>query len=665
MTHDTTSSGSSSVFGGDDANDGGLELDLADVQVPIHHGLHDGACVPRGFSFAGLRCGIKQSRSDLGLIVSQTPAVAAGCFTRNKVRAACVDRNAALLPADRVRAIVVNSGNANAMTGPEGDRANERMAACVATALQVDPAQVLTASTGMIGIPLPVDLVEESAGALVDAAGDDPVTFAQAIVTTDTTIKVAHAEVILPGDTTPVRVLGAAKGSGMIHPNMATTLGFVCTDAAVAPALLQRLVRAAVEQTFNAISVDGDTSTNDMVVVLAGGKSGHQVEGDGRTRAFAAALVGVLRELAKMVAGDGEGATRLLEVEIKGAPSPAAARALARGVCSSSLVKCSTFAGQPEWGRVAMAVGQTAAELGLDLQPDKMLIEAQGVTLYDGAPSPMAKGAEVRRALRGTQVHWSIDVGLGQARGVAYGCDLGYDYVRINADEAKQIEVSRAGGISRNLTLAAYSPRLKQQLLCEGLSYVRRFMGLRAMIYLQPSARAAGPVESLACDLELCLDAGLKPLAVVPDESAAAIVEEHMQRTGHYATLVPPDPVTITQALDRGHLCILVREAPAPDAIVDLCLKLGIQKLIALGNDQGLRDGQGVVQRLSPDTLLAGIDRHRFDSTDPDLLVLARHAANRGVPALHIVDARVPHAVVGELFTDEGVGTLITRQAMA
>jgi hypothetical protein len=241
---------------------------------------------------------------------------------------------------------------------------------------------------------------------------------------------------------------------------------------------------------------------------------------------------------------------------------------------------------------------------------------------------------------------------------------MSYDYVRINADEAKQIEVSRAGGGTRNLTLAAYSPQLKHQLLCEGLAYVRRFTGLKVMVYLQLREGLSDPIAALARDLELCLDAGLKPLAVLPDEASVKTIADHMHEAGHFAAPVPPDPVSINNFLDRGHLCLLVREAPDPEAIVDLALKLGIQKLIALGNDQGLRDAHGFVQRLSPDTLLAGLERGRFDASDPDLLVLARHAANRGVPALHIIDARVPHAVVGELFTDEGIGTLITRQAL-
>ena len=342
------------------------------------------------------------------------------------------------------------------------------------------------------------------------------------------------------------------------------------------------------------------------------------------------------------------------------------ARAVARGICRSSLVKCSAFAGQAEWGRVAMAVGQVALERGFSLDPSTLRIEAEGICLYDGhGPSPTVMAAELKRRMRGSTVHWRIELGSGDASYTALGCDLSYDYVRINADEGHQVEVTRAGGIARNLSLAAYSPRLKHQLLVEGLAYVRRFTGLRAMLYLHPAAARSTTAASLGHDLELCLDAGLRPLAVVPDARSAEVIAEHMAQTGHYVTTVPGDPIAISTYLDRGHLCLMVREAPSPDMIVDLALKLGIQKLIALGNDQGLRDAHGFLQRLSPDTLMTGIQRGRFDSSDPDMLVLARQAAMRGVPAIHIIDARVPHAVVGELFTDQGIGTLVTRQALA
>jgi acetylglutamate kinase len=637
---------------------------MSDPTPTVQTTFAPGTKVPHGFAFSGMRCGIKQSRPDLGLVLSSPPAVAAGVFTKNPVRAACAERNATLVPSANITAIIVNSGNANAMTGAPGVRANEVMAEELAKLLGAAPSTVLTGSTGVIGSPLPVDLIAEALDNLVANAAPDPRAFADSILTTDTVQKLAHLEVVLPGETTPVRLLGIAKGSGMIHPDMATTLGYVCTDAAIAPALLQELVKAAIMPTFNAITVDGDTSTNDMVIVLANGASKVEVTGD-KIAAFAAALHAVLLSLAKQVARDGEGATRLLEVEVVGAPDVASARAVARSIARSSLVKCTVFAAQAQWGRIAMAIGQAALENGIPVKPELLRISAQGVVLHDGrGQRSEVKPPELKRRLRESEVRWSVDLGLGDASFIAYGCDLSYDYVRINADEVQSIEVGPTGRVARNLTLAAYSPRLKQQLLVEGLGYVRRFTGLKIMVYLVPTAAAGDAIAGLAQDLELCLDAGLKPLAIVPDAESARVLDEHMRRTGHFAGIVAPDPMGIAHLLDRGHMCILVREAPVPDAIVDLSLKVGIQKLVVLGTEQGLRDAHGFVQRLSPETLLTGLDRGRFDESDPDLLVLARHAATRGVPALHIVDARMPHAVVGELFTDQGVGTLVTRQAI-
>jgi len=619
---------------------------------------------PAGFSFAAVRCGIKQGRPDLALVRSDPPAAAAGVFTRNPARAACVDRDAALVPSAHVVGLVVNSGNANALTGPEGQATNDQIAAEAASVLGVEAAQVLTFSTGVIGVPLPADLVTRALPGLLDEVGPDPMGFARAILTTDLTTKAVVVQVTLPGADAPVTLLGIAKGSGMIHPNMATTLGFVCTDAAIAPERLQPMLSAAIDSTFNAICVDGDTSTNDSVVVLANGASGVRVHGDEAEAAFAEALHAVLDALAREVVLDGEGASRLLEVEVTHAPDEATARAIARGVCRGSLVKCSIFAGHPDWGRVAAAVGQAVLEHDLAIDPLDITIEAQGIELYTPrGPAVGVKLAEVNRRMRDTTIRWRIDLGRGEARALARGCDLSYDYIRINADEAQQIEVSHDGVVRRNLGLSSYSPRLKHQLLVDGLTYVRRFVGLRMMVYVPPQVTTPELVDNLAQDLELCLVANLRPLVVLPDEELARGIQAHLERSGHYTAAVAPDASAINRLLDRGNLCVLVREQPVPHAMVDLAIKLGMQKMITLGAERGIRDAHGFVQRLSPETFLMGNERGRFSTENPDLLVLAKHASTRGVPALHIIDARLPHALVGELFTDEGIGTLITRQA--
>ncbi len=621
--------------------------------------------LPAGFAFAGTHCGIKRTRPDLALLGCAEGTVAAGVFTQSPVRAPCVARNAALVPHGSVRAVLVNSGNANAMTGPDGERANTHMAEHAAAALGCAPEQVLTLSTGVIGVPLNTGVIGKATPRLAAEAGDDVAAFAEAILTTDTCTKVAHLELTLPGASAPVRILGVAKGSGMIHPDMATTLGFVCTDAAVSPQALQDMLAAHIDTTFNAITVDGDTSTNDTVLALASGKSGVFVEGEARA-VFERALHAVLRELAKQVAADGEGATRLLQVQVHGASSAAAAHALARGICRSSLFKCSVFAGKAEWGRLVAAAGQAALEADVSLAPSDLHISVQGVPVVrSGAPIEAASPSELTRKLREPEIAWDVRVGDGPHAFTAWGCDLSYDYVRINADEASQVEVQPGGMVARNLTLAAYSPRLKHQLLVDGLTYVRRFVGLRAMVYVH-----SGPADrfdlmaSLAQDLSLCLDAGMRLLVVVPSEALATKLRDAVRVSGNYAAIVPPDPQEISLLLDRGHLCVAVEGTPEPGEQVDLAIKLGLQKLLALGDDQGLRDDTGLVSTLSPELLLQGLARGRFVSQDPEFPALARQAAVRGVPALHLVDGRIPHALVGELFTDQGIGTLITRQTV-
>ena len=621
--------------------------------------------LPAGFSYAGVHAGIKRSRKDLGLIRCTSPAgaSAAGVFTRNLVRAACVDRCAALLPAAGVRALLVNSGNANAMTGEGGERSNLAMAAAAAKPLEARPEGILTCSTGVIGVPLDADKIAAALPELCAELGPAPHAFARAILTTDTVTKVAHGELLLPGGS--VKLFGVAKGSGMVHPNMATTLGFVCTDAAIAPSLLHELLGAAIEPTFNAITVDGDTSTNDSVIVLASGAAKVEI-GPAEREAFAAALEAVLLSLATQVARDGEGATRLLEVHVSGAPDAKIAQAIARGCCRSSLFKCSVFAGEAAgWGRLGAAAGQAALEAGFDtLALAEIEIAAQGVPLVRaGAPLPDLDLRELARRLREPTVRWDIRVGRGPAGFTALGCDFSYDYVRINADEALQVVVDAQGAVGRNVTLSSYTPVLKHQLLVDGLSYVRRFCGMRVMVHLSGSAaRKPALLRSVARDLELMISAELRVLVVVPDAEVLAGLRDNFSDGAYRLAEVVPDPARIGPRLDRGQACVLVQARPEPGELVTLAVRLGVTKLLSLADDQGLRDAGGLVSELTPDQVLVGLERGRFMTEADENLALARHAANQGLGALHLIDGRLPHALVAELFTEQGVGTLVTRQ---
>lgn len=619
---------------------------------------------PLGFKFSAMHCGIKQARPDLALIVCDPPTSAAGVFTQNPSRAPSVERDATLVPRGDLRAIVVNSGNANAMTGAAGVRANDLIANEAARALGCQSEQVLTMSTGVVGVPLAADKISAALPALTERATADPRPFAHAILTTDTITKVAAVTIDVPGSDTPIRMLGVAKGSGMVHPNMATTLAFVCTDAAIDAAQLQAMLSAATPRTFNAICVDGDTSTNDAVAVLASGASGVAIQGSQLAATFAEALTAVLASLARQVVIDGEGATRLMEVEVRGAPDERSARLIARGVCRSSLVKCSMFAGQADWGRVAAAAGQAVLEHELSVDPRTMTILAQGIELYSlEGPRLQIPESELARRMRDSVVRWTLHLGDGPGDALALGCDLSYDYVRINADEAQQIEVTDDGVVRQNPGLDSYSPRLKHQLLVDGLAYVRRFSGLRMVVYVPPQAVHDDALDKLARDLALCLDATLRPLLVVPNEAMAQQVLHHMQGTGHYCAAVTPDPRTINRMLDRGYLGVLVHEAKPGHEVVDLAIKLAAQKLLVMGTERGLRDERGFISCIHRDDFVAGHDAQRFLVEDPQLLDLARYGADQGIPAFHLVDLRLSHALVGELFTDAGIGTLITRQA--
>lgn len=631
--------------------------------------------LPAGFAFAGVHAGIKRSRKDLGLIRCTTPAGAnaAGVFTRNMVRAACVDRCASLLPASGIRAVLVNSGNANAMTGVAGVAINQAMADAAAKSLEAPSSAVLTCSTGVIGVPLDTQKIVEAMPSLCAELSDDPRGFATAILTTDTVTKVAHGELRVRGESGElgvVRLFGVAKGSGMIHPNMATTLGYVCTDAVIAPEQLHALLREAIEPTFNAITVDGDTSTNDTVLALASGESGVEIRDRQALAQFGAALEAVLRSLAAQIARDGEGATRLLEIEVRGAPTAAIAKAIARGCVRSSLFKCSVFAGEAAgWGRLGAAAGQAALEAGFfELDRNDITIDAQRIPLvragaFVGLNGEFPDMGELARRLREPTVRWEVGVGDGPGSFTAMGCDFSYDYVRINADEALQMVIGSEGQVGRNVGLDSYTPILKHQLLVDGLSYVRRFTGLRVMVHLSGSA-AIKPMllASVARDLELMLSAELRVLVVVPDADVLTGLRNDFSDGAYRLEEVPNDPARISARLDRGLACVLIQQRPDPGELVALAVRLGLAKLLSLADDQGLRDAGGLVSELSPEQALVGLDRGRFTTDADENLAFARHAARQGLAALHLIDGRMPHALVAELFTEQGVGTLVTRQ---
>lgn len=399
-----------------------------------------GITSPKGYRAAGIAAGIKKAKKDIMVIVSDYPAQAAGAFTTNVVKAAPVLFDKQVVTARRpVYAIVANSGNANACTGNQGILDVQAMAETAAKALNesYEAHQILVCSTGVIGQPLPMDKVVAGIKTCVEALGvgkeaDD--TAAAAILTTDTFKKEYVVEIELFGK--PVRIAGIAKGSGMIHPNMATMLSFVVTDANISAALLQQLVGTSIVDTYNMISVDGDTSTNDTFLVLANGASGTEeiLGGTEEAAVFSEALNAVNAELAKLIIRDGEGAGKFIEVRLKGAVTKVTARLLAKSVITSSLVKTAFFGADANWGRVLSALGASGIEfdpmqVGLSFSSNKGSIEL----LRSGEPVAFDE-AKAKEILLERDIIVDVTMGEGTEEAVAWGCDLSYDYVRINGD---------------------------------------------------------------------------------------------------------------------------------------------------------------------------------------------------------------------------------------
>jgi glutamate N-acetyltransferase/amino-acid N-acetyltransferase len=390
--------------------------------------------LPRGFRAAGIRCGLKKSKGlDLALLASDTPAALAGVFTRSTVVGAPVELCRARVPRATGRAVIANSGISNVAMGERGRRAAKAMARAAARALGCPEQDVLVASTGVIGQPLPVAKIHEAAPRLVEALSPDGLgQAARAIMTTDTFPKWARARTRIGGRW--VEVAGIAKGAGMIEPNMATMLSFLCTDAAVAPRTLQALLREVADQTYNRLTVDGETSTSDTVLLFANGRAGNATLRGSRSagvRRLSRALLEVCEELVRKLARDGEGATKLVTVRVSGARSPEEADRAARRIANSMLVKTAVFGGDPNWGRILQTVG--AGRVRIDAQRAEVRLCGVPVFRRGAAAGPAAR----RRAAVGLarpEVEIAVELGVGRAAARMFTCDLGYDYIRVNAE---------------------------------------------------------------------------------------------------------------------------------------------------------------------------------------------------------------------------------------
>lgn len=692
--------------------------------------------VPLGFLFAKAAAGTRVKKPDLALVFSEVPASAAGCLTQSKARAPSCERNATLLPSSGIRAVITNSGNANSLTGEDGVVANLRMAQAVAALLGVTEDEILTCSTGVIGMPLPVGKIVAAVPALVEALGVDPVPAAEAIMTTDTTVKIASREVFLGGDR--VSVLGIAKGSGMVHPNMATTLGYILTDAAVTPAALDKLLRAAVDESFNMVSVDRETSTNDAVLGLANGLAENQlVDSDTSPegKLLGGAFVEVCKALARAVAADGEGARRLITVHLTGARSRDEARAMARAVVESNLTKAAIFGGDPNWGRVLASIGARAAEIGAELPLGRVRLVMQDMLVYDGKPVHFDADG-LRALLRRREVSIEVRVGDGEHEATSWGCDLSYDYVRINADYAAVIVESPEGPVRRDTRLEHKTPELKADALLQALRYIERFSGTRAVIKYGGAAMLRADLKDrFAEDVRLLQAVGLSPIIVhgggpeisrtlekmgqssrfvdglrVTEAEHLKVVEmvlagqingdivAALTRAGARAvglsgkdgSLISARKLASPSGADLGFVGEVVRMNPS---IIELLIGQGFlpvlspigmgedghtynlhadavaaetavaskaKKLIYLTDVPGILSSNGqLISELSAEELAARVEDGTVQGNVLRTAQSILRALAGGVESVHIIDGRIPHNVVAELFTSRGVGTMI------
>lgn len=387
----------------------------------------------RGYRFAGVHCGIRPDpqRLDLALIVSDSPASAAGAFTQNRIVAAPVQVCRERVPDDEVRGIVICSGNANACTGSQGIENARRMTALAAEKSGVRPEQFLVCSTGVIGRQLPMAAVERGIREAAKNVEPTQAAFdraAHAILTTDTRIKVRTRRLQIAGQ--EITITGFAKGAAMIGPNMATMLAFVLTDAGVASAYLDHAVKRAAAQSFNLTSVEGHTSTNDSLIFLANGQSGLTLQSDQRDE-FERAAIDVCRELARDIASDAEGASHLITITVEGLRTETEAREVARAVANSALVKTAVFGADPNWGRIISAAGYA----GVEFEEKDLSLWLGYTLLYERGTPQSFDAAEVSAYLKNTrEIEMRLRFSLGAAGCTFWTCDLSYEYIRLNAD---------------------------------------------------------------------------------------------------------------------------------------------------------------------------------------------------------------------------------------
>ncbi len=380
--------------------------------------------IPKGFQFAGCEAGIKKNGNDIGLIYSEKECTAAAVFTKNSVKAAPIVLNMQILESPK-KAILVNSGNANACTGIQGMKNAEEIQKITAKRLSVKPAEIFVCSTGVIGQQLPMEKITIGINKAASSLETNPDNFAKAIMTTDLVMKSASAKIVIDGK--EITIYGAAKGSGMIAPNMATMLAFVVTDANIEKKILEKVWKTSCDKTFNAITVDGDSSTNDTAIILANGAANNK-KIDTIISKFSDKILELCLELAKKIAADGEGASKLIAVEVYGAESETKAKLIAMTIANSPLVKTAAYGNDANWGRIIAAAGRC------EIKPEKTSIQFGEISVFkDGEPVNFSED-DAKKYLNSKEINIIVNVGSGTGKFTVYTCDLTEGYIKINAD---------------------------------------------------------------------------------------------------------------------------------------------------------------------------------------------------------------------------------------
>lgn len=703
--------------------------------------------VPIGFRFAGGHAGIKSHKNDVALVASDFPCTAAGCFTTNRACAAPVLDANSRLPGAGFRAVVVNSGNANALTGKAGREDVETVKSAVAAALGAKATSVLTASTGVIGHRLPAQKIVDAAPALVSALAPEPDGAAEAILTTDTRSKIVARTVEIGGVTVTLTAIG--KGAGMIHPAMATMIVIVATDCAISPKMLDLALTKAMDTSYHALTVDGDMSTNDSVFALANGAAKNPpIEGPSpEFDELAAALRLLSEDMAQKIAADGEGASRLVTVKVAGTANDLVARDLARAVAGSNLVKAAIFGADPNWGRVLATIGARAATCNHDVDPAVAKVFIQGIGVFRGEPLPVDTNL-LRARMREPEVVVEVDLGGGSGKATAWGCDLSYDYVKINADYSSMIAPTADGAMAKNEKLVSFSPSFKASLLVEALGFVARFRGMRCVVKYGGAAMVKDSLKESFCDdIALLRALGLVPVVV---HGGGPEISKALEKQGSQSEFV--DGVRVTKAEDlkvvemvlsgsinsdlvarmnrsriwnalgesahharavgvsgkdgallrakkyepehgkdlgrvgevtgvnAAFLEMLLEKEYVPvvspiglgddgqgfninaDAVAaEVAVAIGAEKLIYLTDVAGVLDAAGeLLSEMKSADLEKELASEAIQGGMRAKTEAILKAIKNGVSRVHVVDGRVPHSVVAELFTDKGVGTLVT-----